>query len=75
MSSPETRLCGHRLQIETLADNAAMIAAATRAGFAREGTLRGTSWVDGAFADEAVLGLLAAEWRGRRVRPGGLPRP
>jgi RimJ/RimL family protein N-acetyltransferase len=65
----------HRLQIETLADNAAMIAAATRAGFTREGTLRGASWVDGAFADEAILGLLAAEWRGEGVRPGGLPRP
>jgi RimJ/RimL family protein N-acetyltransferase len=52
----------HRLQIETLTDNAAMIAAATLAGFTREGTLRGSSWVDGAFADEAVLGLLATEW-------------
>jgi RimJ/RimL family protein N-acetyltransferase len=61
----------HRLQIETLADNAAMIAAATRAGFTREGTLRGASWVDGAFADEAILGLLAADWA---VRRGGLPR-
>ena len=65
----------HRLQIETLADNAAMIAIATRAGFTREGTLRGASWVDGAFADEAILGLLAAEWRAEGVRPGGLPRP
>ena len=65
----------HRLQVETLADNAAMIATATRAGFTREGTLRGTSWVDGAFADEAVLGLLAAEWRGGDVRRGGSPRP
>ena len=52
----------HRLQIETLADNAAMIAAANRAGFTREGTLRGTSWVDGAFADDVVFGLLAEEW-------------
>jgi RimJ/RimL family protein N-acetyltransferase len=50
------------LQVETLADNAAMIAAATRAGFVPEGTLRGSAWVDGAFADEAILGLLAAEW-------------
>ena len=52
----------HRLQIETLADNPAMIAAATRAGFTREGTLRGSSWVGGAFADDAVFGLLAEEW-------------
>jgi RimJ/RimL family protein N-acetyltransferase len=40
-----------------------MIAAATRAGFTREGTLRGASWVDGAFADEAIFGLLTADWR------------
>ncbi|SEF90285.1 Protein N-acetyltransferase, RimJ/RimL family [Actinacidiphila yanglinensis] len=52
----------HRLQIETLADNAAMITAATRAGFTREGTLRRSAWVYGAFADEAVLGLLVDEW-------------
>ena len=52
----------HRLQIETLADNAAMIAAANRAGFTREGTLRGASWAGGAFADDAVFGLLAEEW-------------
>lgn len=61
----------HRLQIETLVDNAAMIAVATGAGFVREGTLRAASWVDGAFADEVILGLLAAEWA---VRRGGLPR-
>lgn len=52
----------HRLQVETLADNSAMITAATKAGFTREGTLRGAAWVDGAFADEAILGLLASEW-------------
>jgi RimJ/RimL family protein N-acetyltransferase len=52
----------HRLQVDTLADNAAMIGAATRAGFVLEGTLRSPSWVNGAFADEALLGLLATEW-------------
>ena len=57
----------HRLQIETMADNAAMIAIATVAGFTREGTLRGVAWVDGDFADEAVLGMLAAEWLERRT--------
>ncbi|GII33203.1 GNAT family N-acetyltransferase [Planotetraspora mira] len=54
-----------RLQIETLADNAPMIAAAIRAGFVREGTLRRSAWVWGAYADEAVLGLLAGEWTSR----------
>lgn len=56
----------HRLQIETLADNPAMIAAATRAGFTREGTLRGSSWAYGRFVDEVVLGLLVDEWPGGR---------
>lgn len=51
-----------RLQIETLTDNAPMLAAASRVGFTREGTLRRSAWVYGAFADEAVLGLLAEEW-------------
>ncbi|MEU1626890.1 GNAT family protein [Streptomyces sp. NPDC020096] len=50
-----------RLQVETLADNAAMIAAAVKAGFTVEGTLRRSAWVYGAFADEVILGLLASE--------------
>ena len=57
-----------RLQIETLTDNAPMIAAATSAGFTHEGTLRHSAWVYGTYADEAVLGLLASEWTSR-------PRP
>ena len=52
----------HRLQAETLSTNNAMIQAAGRAGFTREGTLRRAAWVDGEFADEVILGLLAAEW-------------
>ena len=55
----------HRLQVETLADNAPMVAAAERVGFRLEGHLRQSAWVLGAFADEVVLGLLAHEWRGR----------
>lgn len=51
-----------RLQVETLADNAAMIAAATRAGFVQEGVLRRAAWVTGQFCDEVVLGQLAGEW-------------
>ncbi len=51
----------HRIQVETLADNAAMIGAATRAGFVLEGTLRQFSWVDGSFADEVILSRLATE--------------
>ena len=53
----------HRLQIETLVDNHAMIGAATRAGFVAEGTLRGMAWVEGTFMDEVILGLLATDWQ------------
>ncbi|MFJ3909140.1 GNAT family N-acetyltransferase [Streptomyces vinaceus] len=53
----------HRLQVETLADNAAMIGAATRAGFTLEGTLRRSAWVAGAFVDEVILGLPVEEWK------------
>ncbi|MEU4873705.1 GNAT family protein [Streptomyces sp. NPDC021608] len=51
-----------RLQIETLADNAAMLGAAERNGFVREGVLRSSAWVMGAFLDEVLLGLLADDW-------------
>ncbi|MFE9904572.1 GNAT family N-acetyltransferase [Streptomyces achromogenes] len=52
----------HRLQIETLADNAAMLRAAERNGFVREGVLRSSAWVMGEFLDEVLLGLLARDW-------------
>ncbi|MFD4505676.1 GNAT family N-acetyltransferase [Streptomyces sp. NPDC058457] len=52
-----------RLQIETLSDNAAMLGAAERNGFVREGVLRSSAWVMGEFLDEVLLGLLAREWR------------
>jgi RimJ/RimL family protein N-acetyltransferase len=55
----------HRLQVETLADNAAMIRAASQTGFVLEGTLRRAAWVNGDFADEVILGLLATERDGR----------
>ena len=61
----------HRLQADTLTGNCAMIGAAIRAGFVPEGTLRGSAWVDGTFADVAILGLLAADWaRSRRSDNG-----
>jgi RimJ/RimL family protein N-acetyltransferase len=52
----------HRLQVDTLADNEAMIAAARKSGFVLEGTLRRSAWVTGQFLDEVVLGLLAPDW-------------
>jgi RimJ/RimL family protein N-acetyltransferase len=55
----------HRLQVDTLADNAAMIGAARRSGFVVEGTFRKATWVYGRYLDEVVLGLLAEEWTPR----------
>lgn len=52
-----------RLQIETLADNTAMLRSAERNGFVREGVLRSSAWVMGEFMDEVLLGLLAEEWK------------
>ncbi|MFF4257111.1 GNAT family N-acetyltransferase [Streptomyces sp. NPDC001663] len=62
-----------RLQVETLADNTAMIAAATGAGFTVEGRLRAAAWVYGSFEDEVVLGLLAREWAGAETAPHAEP--
>jgi RimJ/RimL family protein N-acetyltransferase len=52
----------HRLQIETLADNHAMIAAAGRAGLVQEGVTRRSAWVNGVFTDVVIFGLLADEY-------------
>ena len=52
----------HRLQVDTLASNTAMIRAASRAGFVQEGRLRRSAWVNGDFADEVILGMLATDW-------------
>jgi len=54
----------HRLQLETLTDNHAMIAAAERVGFTREGTSRGSSWVNGRWTDDVIFGLLDTEFGG-----------
>jgi RimJ/RimL family protein N-acetyltransferase len=53
----------NRIQIDTLADNAPMIATARRAGFTMEATLRQCAWVMGTFIDEVILALLADDWR------------
>jgi RimJ/RimL family protein N-acetyltransferase len=55
----------HRIQMETLAENNAMIKAAVKAGFAIEGTLRQSAWANGEFLDEVILGQLADAWRQR----------
>jgi RimJ/RimL family protein N-acetyltransferase len=53
----------HRLQIETLSDNVAMLRSAERNGFAREGVLRSAAWVMGEFLDQVLLGLLVRDWK------------
>lgn len=53
----------HRLQIDTLAVNEAMIGLAASVGFRREGVLRDFDWFDGGHVDGVVLGLLAADWK------------
>ena len=52
----------HRLQLETLDDNHAMMAIAERLGFTREGITRGSSWVNGRWADDVIFGLLSTEF-------------
>jgi RimJ/RimL family protein N-acetyltransferase len=54
----------YRLSCETLASNAAMIASAEAAGFVVEGRLRSSSWVDGGWDDDVLLGLLRGDWPG-----------
>jgi RimJ/RimL family protein N-acetyltransferase len=66
----------HRLQVDTLASNAAMISAAVRAGFAQEGTLRGADWVNGEFVrrrgdPRTASQRLDAVTRGAVGRAGG----
>ena len=53
----------HRLQIETLSDNTAMLRSAEHNGFVREGVLRSSAWVMGEFLDEVLHGLLAQDWK------------
>jgi RimJ/RimL family protein N-acetyltransferase len=59
----------HRLQIETLSDNTAMLRSAERNGFVREGVLRSSAWVMGEFMDDVILGLLAEDWKPAPERP------
>ncbi|MCC9306297.1 GNAT family N-acetyltransferase [Kitasatospora sp. RB6PN24] len=57
----------HRLQLETLAENTAMVQAGARSGFVLEGRLRRAGWVYGEFRDEVIMGLLAEEWQDGRL--------
>jgi len=52
----------NRLQLETHADNAAMLRAAEKTGFQQEGIRRNAAWALGSFSDVVLMGLLAEEW-------------
>jgi RimJ/RimL family protein N-acetyltransferase len=52
----------HRLSLETLATNEAMLRAAKAAGFVEEGRQREAAYVLGERVDEILLGLLRSEW-------------
>lgn len=53
----------HRIGVPVLAYNARAIAAYTKLGFVREGVLRDSAWVDGAWHGDIMMGLLSSEWR------------
>ncbi len=55
----------HRLELETLVTNEAMIRTALSVGYREEGRLRDRAFVSGQFVDEAVFGLLADQWHGK----------
>ncbi len=55
----------HRVHLHALASNASAIAAYEKLGFVEEGSLRRAAYVDGAYVDIVVMGLLADE----RPRP------
>jgi RimJ/RimL family protein N-acetyltransferase len=57
----------HRLQLETLSDNLAMVGAARAAGFSHEGTASESAWVSGQFHDDVLYGLLAEVWSSKRA--------
>ncbi|MBW3671884.1 MAG: GNAT family N-acetyltransferase, partial [Acidobacteria bacterium] len=51
----------HRVQLHALATNTSAIAAYEKLGFVVEGSLRRAAYVDGAYVDIVVMGLLADE--------------
>jgi [ribosomal protein S5]-alanine N-acetyltransferase len=53
----------NRVQLEVLEHNVAGIRAYEKAGFRREGVLRQHHYVDGAYVDTVVMGILRSEWK------------
>jgi RimJ/RimL family protein N-acetyltransferase len=54
-----------RLHLSVLASNVAGLASYRKLGFVEEGRRREHCWVQGAYEDEIVMGLLRSEWSAR----------
>jgi UDP-4-amino-4,6-dideoxy-N-acetyl-beta-L-altrosamine N-acetyltransferase len=53
----------NRVQLEVLEHNVAGLRAYEKAGFRREGVMRQHHYVDGAYVDTVVMGILRSEWK------------
>jgi RimJ/RimL family protein N-acetyltransferase len=53
----------NRIELRTPAFNTRALRAYEKAGFVQEGARRERVFVNGAFADEVVMGLLRRDWR------------
>ena len=56
----------NRMELHCASTNVPSMAVAARLGFTLEGTLRQDEWLNGAFVDQHVHGLLRAEWMALR---------
>jgi RimJ/RimL family protein N-acetyltransferase len=61
------RLNLHRVWLRVLEMNASAQRVYEKLGFAVEGRLRQSAFVDGAFRDTILMGILIDEWRGART--------
>ncbi len=61
----------HRLECTMQEENHASVRVAEKAGFVREGRLRGLVFLDGRFADSLLMALLRPDWERRRAATAG----
>jgi RimJ/RimL family protein N-acetyltransferase len=54
----------HRVGLEVLADDERAVGCYLKVGFVEEGRLRKRDWVNGAYHDVMVMGILDEEWPG-----------
>ncbi len=58
----------NRVEAHTDVENVAEQRALSKAGFTREGVVRGAQWRDGAYRDGLLYSILRAEWSRQRSR-------